>query len=114
MRAGGILWAFCLTAVASPVLAQTSTVVVRPKEIHSVLVNPGKGIQTFQRFNGQPLNQGFKWSEAGPTSRLEGAAASPDFPASSIAYCRWFWSAIEPQHGQFNWNIIDLALEQAR
>src|SRR5438445_782588 len=31
-------------------------VVVRPKEIHDVLVNPGMGITTFQRFNGQVPN----------------------------------------------------------
>jgi len=104
----------CLTIVAVPAVAQTSNVVVRPREIHSVLVNPGKGIQTFQRFNGQPLNQGFKWSEAGPTSRLQQSTSPPDFPRSSIAYCRWFWSAIEPQHGQFHWNIIDLALKEAK
>jgi len=36
--------------------AQLSTVVVRPKEIHDVLVNPGMGITTFQRFEGQALN----------------------------------------------------------
>ena len=28
-----------------------------------MLVNPGMGITTFQRFNGQPLNQGLRWSE---------------------------------------------------
>src|SRR5512146_2465577 len=94
----------CLTIVAIPASGQTSTVVVRPIEIHSVLVNPGKGIQTFQRFNGQPLNQGFDWSEAGPTSRLQSSASHPDFPASSIAYCRWFWAAMEPEHGRFNWS----------
>lgn len=107
------LWVMCLTVVAVTASGQTSIVVVRPVEINSVLVNPGKGIQTFQRFNGQPLNQGFKWSEAGPTSQLQGTSAPPDFPGSSIAYCRWFWSAIEPEHGQFQWKIIDLALEQA-
>ncbi|HXH48031.1 MAG TPA: DUF4832 domain-containing protein [Terriglobia bacterium] len=109
-----IFYAICLTFVATPAMAQTRDLVVRPKEIHSVLVNPGKGIQTFQRFNGQPLNQGFKWSEAGPTSQLKGATEPPDFPGSSIAYCRWFWSAIEPEHGEFNWNIIDIALKEAR
>jgi Beta-galactosidase len=108
------LCAICLTVVAIPAIAQTRNIVVRPKEINLVLVNPGKGIQTFQRFNGQPLNQGFKWSEAGPTSQLQGAAAPPDFPESSIAYCRWFWSAIEPEQGEFDWNIIDLALKEAR
>jgi len=110
----GVLWIMCLTFVALPVAGQTSTVVVRPTEIHSVLVNPGKGIQTFQRFNGQPLNQGFEWSEAGPTSQLQQAASPPGFPGSSIAYCRWFWSAIEPEQGQFRWSIIDLALKEAK
>ena len=108
------LWIMCLTIVVVPVAGQTSTVVVRPVEVHSVLVNPGKGIQTFQRFNGQPLNQGFKWSEAGPTSQMQGASAPTDFPESSIAYCRWFWSAIEPEHGKFHWSIIDLALREAK
>lgn len=114
MRRRMYFWIICLTIVAVPAAGQTSTVVVRPKEIHSVLVNPGKGIQTFQRFNGQPLNQGFKWSEAGPTSQLQQAASPPNFPESSIAYCRWFWSAIEPEHGQFRWSIIDQALEEAK
>ena len=36
--------------------AQTNTVVIRPAEISDVLVNPGMGITTFQRFNGQQLN----------------------------------------------------------
>ncbi len=107
-------WVICLTTVAIPAVAQTSNIVVRPKEIHSVLVNPGKGIQTFQRFNGQALNKGFEWSEAGPTSQLQKSATPPDFPGSSIAYCRWFWSAIEPQQGEFQWNIIDLALKEAK
>jgi len=38
---------------ASTTEAQRNVVVVRPKEIHDVLVNPGMGITTFQRFNGQ-------------------------------------------------------------
>jgi hypothetical protein len=114
MSRGIFLWAIYLTVVAIPAVAQTRNIVVRPKEIRSVLVNPGKGVQTFQRFNGQPLNQGFKWSEAGPTSQLQMAAAAPDFPGSSIAYCRWFWSAIEPEQSRFHWNIIDTALEEAR
>ncbi|HVB29331.1 MAG TPA: DUF4832 domain-containing protein [Terriglobia bacterium] len=107
-------WAICLTFVATSAIAQTSHVVVRPREIQQVLVNPGMGIQTFQRFNGQTLNQGLKWSEAGPEMQLENAPTPPDFPGSSISYCRWFWSAIEPEPGQFRWNIIDLALQEAR
>ena len=52
---------------AGSVLAQRNVVVVRPKEIHDVLVNPGMGITTFQRFNGQEPNPPLKWSEIGPT-----------------------------------------------
>lgn len=95
-------------------LAQDNDVVVRPKEIDSVLVNPGMGIQTFQRFNGDDLNAGLKWSEAGPTAAVEPTASKPDFPESSISYCRWFWSALEPEPGHYNWEIIDLALKEAR
>ncbi|HTV56232.1 MAG TPA: DUF4832 domain-containing protein, partial [Terriglobia bacterium] len=94
--------------------AQSQNVVVRPKEIDTVLVNPGMGIQTFQRFNGDALNPGLTWSEAGPTTVLKPAAVKPDFPESSIAYCRWFWSVLEPEHGKYNWKIIDLALTEAR
>lgn len=89
-------------------------VVVRPEEIDTVLINPGMGIQTFQRFNGDALNAGLRWSEAGPTTVVHPAASKPNFPESSIAYCRWFWNVLEPQHGQFNWKIIDDALDQAR
>ena len=88
--------------------------VVRPTEIDDVIVNPGMGIQTFQRFNGDAINPGTRWSEAGPTARIEPAAVKPDFPESSIAYFRWFWSQIEPARGEYHWDIIDLAIEGAR
>jgi len=89
-------------------------VVVRPAEIHDVLVNPGMGITTFQRFNGQALNPGLEWSEEGPTSNLPQPATKPDFPDTTISYCRWFWDMIEPEPGKFRWDIIDLALDEAR
>ncbi|HXH51080.1 MAG TPA: DUF4832 domain-containing protein [Terriglobia bacterium] len=94
--------------------AQNNNVIVRPKEIDTVLVNPGMGVQTFQRFNGDPLNAGLRWSERGPTKVLKAAAEKPDFPESSISYCRWFWNVLEPEQGKYNWGIIDTALEQAR
>ncbi len=88
--------------------------VVRPAEISDVLVNPGMGITTFQRFNGQALNPGLEWSEEGPTAKLPQAEPRPDFPDTSISYCRWFWDVIEPEPGKFRWDIVDLALEEAR
>ncbi len=93
---------------------QKETVVIRPVEINEVLVNPGMGITTFQRFNGQALNPGLTWSEEGPTTKLPDESIKPDFPDTSIAYCRWFWSAVEPEHGKFHWEVLDSALEQAR
>src|SRR5438093_11816048 len=126
---GGRLWAtigwstmfhrmiFLATLVlgtASGVFAQTETVVVRPVESEELLVNPGMGITTFQRFNGQELNAGLGWSEDGPTAKLSDGANKPDFPGRSIAYCRWFWSTIEPDQEKVRWEIIDAALQQAR
>lgn len=103
-----------LLALASVATAQTDTVIIRPQEIDDVLVNPGMGIQTFQRFNGDPLNAGMKWSEAGPTAKLDATPEKPEFPGSSIAYCRWFWEALEPERGKYRWDILDTALEAAR
>jgi hypothetical protein len=99
-------------ALISTCLAQ-QTVRVIPKEIHDVLVNPGMGIQTFQRFNGQAINAGLRWSEVGPEQAAQDAAQKVDFPDSSVAYFRWFWSQLEPQQGQYRWEIIDSALEEA-
>ncbi|MDQ1411076.1 MAG: hypothetical protein QOJ41_2811 [Acidobacteriaceae bacterium] len=95
-------------------VAQQNSVVVRPVEIHEVLVNPGMGITTFQRFNGQGLNSLYTWSEEGPTEKLVDAQVRPDFPQASVAYCRWVWDVIEPRRGEFHWEIIDLALQEAR
>ncbi|HVT97527.1 MAG TPA: DUF4832 domain-containing protein [Acidobacteriaceae bacterium] len=90
-----------------------NVVVVRPHEIQDVLTNPGMGITTFQRFNGQTLNPPLTWSERGPETKLPQAATKPDFPDTSIAYCRWYWDTIEPEPGKFRWDIIDLALAEA-
>ena len=103
--------------LASGAAAQSDipdAIVVRPLEIQDVLVNPGMGITTFQRFNGQALNPGLEWSEEGPVSMLPPAATKPDFPDTSISYCRWFWDVIEPEPGKFRWDIVDLALDEAR
>ncbi len=94
--------------------AQTRMVVVRPVEIHDVLVNPGMGIQTFQRFRGDAIYPGTRWSEVGPEGPTQPAPQPPDFPDSSVAYCRWFWWQLEPEPGKYRWEIIDAALETAR
>ena len=110
-----LVWMVLLVASLSRLgAAQRTTQIVRPVETQDVLVNPGMGITTFQRFNGQALNKGLEWSEEGPATVLSKGAGSEDFPESSIAYCRWFWPVLEPEKGKYNWTIIDQALEQAR
>lgn len=97
-----------------PLVAPGATVIVRPTETHGVLVNPGMGIQTFQRFNGDALNRGVEWSEEGPVQPVPESAEKPDFPQSTVAYCRWHWATLEPVKGQIHWEIIDRALGEAR
>ncbi len=106
-----LLFATLLGEIA---VAQRNVVVVRPKEIQDVLVNPGMGITTFQRFNGQEPNPPLKWSEVGPEKNLPQAATKPDFPDTSISYCRWYWNVLEPERGKYHWEIVDLAIEEAR
>jgi len=80
--------------------AQTNVVVIRPTETQDELLNPGMGITTFQRFNGQALNSPLEWSERGPEAKLPQATTKPDFPDTSISYCRWYWDSIEPEPGK--------------
>ena len=108
-----VLVAFMFLACAVNGWTQTETTVVRPKEIDAVLVNPGMGIETFQRFNGDAINPGLGWSEDGPVGRLAPVSGNVDFPVSSISYCRWFWGTLEPQQGHVRWEILDEALSQA-
>jgi hypothetical protein len=103
-----------LAACALCVSAQSGTVIVRPRQIDDILVNPGMGIQTFQRFNGEAINPGRKWSEQGPEAKVPPAEVKPDFPDTSLAYFRWFWSQIEPERGKYRWDVIDRALDEAR
>jgi hypothetical protein len=107
-------WVLIGISAISTAEAQRNVVVVRPKEIHDVLINPGMGITTFQRFNGQEPNPPLKWSEVGPVTKLPQAATRPDFPDTSVSYCRWYWNVLEPELGKFNWAIVDLAIAEAR
>ena len=78
--------------------AGQETVVVRPKQIDDVLTNPGIGFMTFQRFNGDSLNEGLKWTEGFPIAYQEfkGSLENKDHPATSIAYFRIYWKFVEP------------------
>ena len=78
-----------LLLALGPLFAQ-DPVIVRPKEIDDVLTNPGMGFMTFQRFNGDELNQGLKWTEGFPIvyQPFKGSLGNKDHPDTSIAYFR--------------------------
>jgi len=101
--------------IVLPLFAQ-EPVIVRPKEIDDVLVNPGIGFMTFQRFNGDALNEGLKWTEGYPIvyQEFRGTLENKDHPATSIAYFRIYWKFVEPAMGRYNWEMLDKALRTAR
>jgi len=105
-----------LVLAAAPLGAATEDVrVVRPREIEDVLVNPGIGFTTFQRFNGDALNPGAGWTEGKPIEYqpFSGDLANKDHPATSIAYFRVNWRFVEPEEGRYAWDMLDRALDTA-
>lgn len=88
-----------------------------PVESNDVLLNPHKGVATFQRFNGADLFPPYKPSDAaGPMAfqPFDGNITNRNYPQTTVAYCRWYWEILEPVKGRYRWDIIDGALEAAR
>jgi hypothetical protein len=112
--------ALCLYLIllaSSPTSVPTvETVTVRPKEIDDVLVNPGMGFTTFQRFNGDRLNEGLTWTEGFPIEYqpFTGSLTNQDHPLTSIAYFRVYWKFMEPETGAYRWDMLDKALATAQ
>ncbi len=94
----------------------TKIKVVRPLLIDDVLVNPGIGFTTFQRFNGDALNEGKKWTEGFPIvyQPESGSLANVDHPDTSIAYFRVYWRYLQPEQDVYRWDLIDNAMATAR
>ena len=88
---------------------------VMPVEIDSVLTNPGIGFMTFQRFNGDELNKGSKWTEGEPIvyQDFDGNLENKNHPMTTIAYFRVYWKYVEPEMQEYNWAMIDKALKTA-
>lgn len=110
-----VIWITLLAMGAVVGLAQ-QTVIVRPGQIDDVLTNPGIGFMTFQRFNGDSLNEGLRWTEGYPIQYQEpsGSLENKDHPATSIAYFRIYWKFVEPEQGKYNWEMLDRAIDSAR
>jgi hypothetical protein len=90
---------------------------VRPTELRGILLNPHKGIATYQRFNGEapdPVDGG--WNDAGPLPRPPylGTLKNPGYPDTRVAYLRWEWKKFEPARGQRNWALLDEFLRTAQ
>ncbi len=94
---------------------QAEIITIRPVVIDSVLLNPGIGFTTFQRFNGDDLNAGSGWTEGYPIDyqEFDGDLKNKNYPQTTIAYFRVNWRFVEPEMGDFNWGMIDQALERA-
>ncbi|MBK8504600.1 MAG: DUF4832 domain-containing protein [Saprospiraceae bacterium] len=90
-------------------------VIFRPHEIDDVLINPGIGFTTFQRFNGDTLNAGEGWTEGFPIDYqpFKGALSTVGYPQTSIAYWRIYWKFLEPEMQKYRWDLIDQALDTA-
>jgi hypothetical protein len=89
--------------------------IVRPEVINDVLVNPGIGFMTFQRFNGDKLNEGTGWTEGHPIEYqpFNGNLKTPNHPMTSLAYFRVYWKYLEPEEGKYQWDLIDKAMKTA-
>ena len=108
---------FPLVALLGPgALAYAQDVrIVRPVQTDEVLVNPGMGFMTFQRFNGDALNEGAGWTEGRPIvyQEWDGDLTNVDHPPTSLAYFRVNWRFVEPAPRQYAWDMIDRALATA-
>lgn len=96
-------------------LTAQDVVTVRPQETEEVLVNPGIGFMTFQRFNGDALNEGTRWTEGYPIvyQEFKGNLENKNHPMTSIAYFRVYWKFIEPEPGRYQFDMLDRALKTA-
>jgi len=106
-----------LLLVTTAGLASADDVVTaRPDEIDDVLLNPGTGFTTFQRFNGDRLNEGLGWTEGFPIEYqpFTGSLTNQNHPLTTIAYFRVYWKFVEPEPGAYRWDMLDKALATAR
>lgn len=112
----------CLVLCGTIDLSAQKKIVVRPKEIDDVLINPGKGFTTFHCFNGNYAGSsktGYPGVGGGyipdcyfepVTYKFDSNLVNKDYPQSSVAYFRINWSFIEPKEDEYNWKFIDSLL----
>ena len=95
MKGSSLITALCCGFIfTAPVMAATggSWVTLHPKPLSGVLTNPGMGVEDFQ---GNVL----------PES---------EYPIAGIDYYRFYWNELEPKEGQYNYALIDKAIQLAQ
>ncbi len=114
-RLGLILIAVMWTNMLIAQHHQDNTVKVYPVESDGLLLNPGIGFTTFQRFNGDTLNSGQGWTEGFPIvyQDFDGNLTNDNHPQTTLAYFRVNWRFLETGPGIYNWELIDRALKTA-
>ncbi|MFV0575455.1 MAG: DUF4832 domain-containing protein [Vibrio sp.] len=68
-----------------------------PKESDAVLVNPDIGVVDHQTIN---IKTNSDWN-------------IPSYPQTSVVYYRWYWEELEPEQGQYNFQMIDNVIKEA-
>jgi hypothetical protein len=113
---------FFIALFAAIEVKAQETVIVRPKEINDVMLNPGKGFTAFQCFNGdfEPYAKGGIQESGGrfvpdcytePVQyKINKNFININHPQTTVAYFRINWSFIEPEEGKYNWRFIDSLL----
>ncbi|NOY37290.1 MAG: DUF4832 domain-containing protein [Chlorobi bacterium] len=115
-RQFALSWIIMIILMLTPAEIRAQKIItVKPHEIDDVLINPGMGFMTFQRFNGDKLNEGTGWTEGFPIEyqKFNGNLEIKGHPMTSIAYFRLYWRFLEPEQGKYNWELIDKALKTA-
>lgn len=95
------------TVIARRLLWAQEHVTVLPRQIDSLLLNPGVGFNTSQHLNTRRPEPDGRYSYSDPQLPLD------KYPQTTLAYLRFEWRFLEPEKGRFNWYIIDDALELA-
>ena len=84
------------------------------KDLSSEEPQDEEGIQINLPENKTPItkNPGKGWVRYGDSNTKQDAVTSKKaIDYSSVAYCRWDWYQIEPNEGEYNWDLIDSTIE---
>ena len=112
MKGKSGIFALLTTAAALTGYAQTPNTVIRPVEIQDVLVNPGMGVTTFNRFNGQELNPPTSGRSAARRRCFRMRIRSRTFRTLPLLTCAGT-GRLSSRRGTIRWDIIDSALAEA-